>query len=149
MQLSGGNSTCKVVKKIIRSLNRTNRPNRPNRQTCKGSLSIMRCPKKGMLSWYWNDFNSRTGPFHLEPYIILYLSTWFRDGAKSLPETFIPFVNSNEIPVVVWHFIHGPMTKSLIKITECLFTCTITSSCSHVRYIHVSLRFHANTAVML
>ena len=40
MQLSGGNSTCKVVKKIIRSLNRTNRP---NRQTCKGSLSIMRC----------------------------------------------------------------------------------------------------------
>ena len=43
MQLSGGNSTCKVVKKIIRSLNRTNRPNRPNRQTCKGSLSIMRC----------------------------------------------------------------------------------------------------------
>lgn len=40
------------------------------------------------------------------------------------------------------------MTKSLIKITECLFTCTITSSCSHVRYIHVSLRFHANTAVM-
>ena len=107
-----------------------------------------KCQKKGMLSWYWNDFNSRTGPFHLEPYIILYLSTWFRDGAKSLPETFIPFVNSNEIPVVVWHFIHVHMTKSLIKITECLFTCTITSSCSHVRYIHVSLRFHANTAVM-
>ena len=34
MQLSGGNSICKVVRKIIRSL---------NRQTCKGSLSIMRC----------------------------------------------------------------------------------------------------------
>ena len=38
MQLSDG--SCQVVNKIIRSLNRTNRP---NRQTCKGSLSLMRC----------------------------------------------------------------------------------------------------------
>ena len=40
MQLLDGNSTCQVVNKIIRSPNRTNRP---NRQTCKGSLSLMRC----------------------------------------------------------------------------------------------------------
>ena len=40
MQLSDGNSTCQVVNKIIYSPNRTNRP---NRQTCKGSLSLMRC----------------------------------------------------------------------------------------------------------
>ena len=40
MQLSDGNSTCQVVNKIIHSPNRTNRP---NRQTCKGSLSLMRC----------------------------------------------------------------------------------------------------------
>ena len=33
-------TTCQVVNKIIRSPNRTNRP---NRQTCKGSLSLMRC----------------------------------------------------------------------------------------------------------
>ena len=34
------NSTCRVVNKIFHSPNRTNRL---NRQTCKGSLSIMRC----------------------------------------------------------------------------------------------------------
>ena len=40
MQLSDGNSTCQVVKNIIRSPNRTNRP---SRQTCKGSLLVLRC----------------------------------------------------------------------------------------------------------
>ena len=34
------NSTCRVVNKIFHSPNRTNRP---HRQTCKGSLSLMRC----------------------------------------------------------------------------------------------------------
>ena len=34
MQLSDGNSICQVVNKIIHS---------PNRQTCKGSLSLMKC----------------------------------------------------------------------------------------------------------